>query len=90
MEKDKLRDYQEEKVKMILKSFEVNNSVLLQMPTGTGKTIVISEIVNIFLQGKAKTKNILVLAHRRELIKQIKKTINKNLSEDFIQDLFRS
>jgi superfamily II DNA or RNA helicase len=43
-------------------------NVLFQMPTGTGKTTVFSEIVR---RAHRKKKNVLIVVHRRELVEQI-------------------
>lgn len=77
MEEIKLYNYQKEFVKKIQQSFLQKNSVLLQMPTGTGKTIVISEIVRLFLEEHSSGENVLVLSHRRELNDQLKKHIGE-------------
>lgn len=43
-------------------------NVLFQMPTGTGKTTVFSEIVR---RARLKNKKILIVVHRKELVEQI-------------------
>lgn len=43
-------------------------NVLFQMPTGTGKTTVFSEIVH---RARLKDKKILIVVHRKELVEQI-------------------
>lgn len=43
-------------------------NVLFQMPTGTGKTTVFSEIVR---RARLKDKKILIVVHRKELVEQI-------------------
>lgn len=43
-------------------------NVLFQMPTGTGKTTVFSEIV---ARARLKDKKILIVVHRKELVEQI-------------------
>ena len=71
MTKDiQLFDYQEDMVKRVLETFRYHDSVMVQMPTGTGKTHVLAAIVELFLK-----KNVWVVAHRRELISQIKDTL---------------
>lgn len=60
-----LRGYQEEALKSVIESFENGiNRQLISLPTGSGKTIVISAVAQYY-----KTKT-LVLAHREELIEQ--------------------
>jgi superfamily II DNA or RNA helicase len=69
---EELRPYQQ---KIINEAFEsVNeeiNSVLLQMPTGTGKTHVFAEIVRKWTREYEPNKKVLIIAHRVELIDQI-------------------
>ena len=60
-----LRSYQEDAVQAILKSLETNDSTLLVMATGLGKTQVASSVANHFLP-----KRVLFLAHRKELVQQ--------------------
>ena len=70
MKKIKLFDYQEDIVKRVQEAFRHHDSVMVQMPTGTGKTHVLAAIVEMFLK-----KNVWVVAHRRELVSQIKDTL---------------
>ena len=74
MTKDiQLFDYQENMVKRVQEAFRHHDSVMVQMPTGTGKTMVLANIVSSFLE---KCNNpIWIVAHRRELVSQIKNTI---------------
>ena len=78
MTKDiQLFDYQEDMVKRVQEAFRHHDSVMVQMPTGTGKTMVLANIVFSFLE---KSNNpIWIVAHRRELVEQIKETLNKSL-----------
>ena len=66
----KLHDYQINHIEQVLKAFETCNTVMLQMPTGTGKTHVFCEISKRFW--KIGRGRVLILAHRIELITQIK------------------
>ena len=70
MKKIKLFDYQEDMVKRVQEAFKRHDSVMVQMPTGTGKTHVLAAIVGLFVK-----KNVWVVAHRRELVSQIKDTL---------------
>jgi len=65
----KLRDYQEASINGIRDSFrQGNRRVLLVLPTGGGKTVCFSYIA----AGVARNeKRVLIIAHRRELLKQI-------------------
>ena len=70
MKEIKLFDYQEDMVNRVQEAFKRHASVMVQMPTGTGKTHVLAAIVGLFLQ-----KNVWIVAHRRELVSQIKDTL---------------
>lgn len=71
-----LRDYQIEAIDRVFVSFERLNSVLLQMPTGTGKTNVFCEVIRRFRQ-KNSSKRIIILVHRIELLDQIVKRLKE-------------
>ena len=63
-----LRQYQLNAVKAVHKEWNSGNkNTLVVMPTGTGKTIVFSQIVK---DQVAKGEKVLILAHREELLKQ--------------------
>ena len=91
MKEIKLFDYQEDMKERIEKAFESHQSVMVQMPTGTGKTILLAEVVKSEkLKGKnpdgeksekLKGKNpcVWIVVHRRELVEQIKETLAKQL-----------
>ena len=74
-EKDStLRDYQTDKKRKIYEAWRTCRSVMLQMPTGTGKTrLFVSIARDLFNYGvnRKKAVKILFLAHRKELIEQI-------------------
>lgn len=72
MKKIKLFDYQEDMVRRVQEAFKRHDAVMVQMPTGTGKTHVLASIVGLFLK-----KNVWVVAHRRELVSQIKDTLGR-------------
>ena len=74
MTKDiQLFDYQADMVKRVQEAFRHHDSVMVQMPTGTGKTMVLANIVFSFLE--MCNHPIWIVAHRRELVEQIKETI---------------
>ena len=77
MKKIKLFDYQEDMVKRVQEAFKHHDAVMVQMPTGTGKTMVLANIVFSFLE--KCNHPIWIVAHRRELVEQIKGTLNKSL-----------
>ena len=65
MEVFQLRDYQQEAVSAVLKHFrKTNESAVIVLPTGSGKSLVIAELARL-----AKRK-ILVLTHVKELVEQ--------------------
>ena len=70
-----LFDYQEEMVKRVQEAFKHHDAVMVQMPTGTGKTYLLAAIVGLFLE-----KEVWVVAHRRELVSQIKDTLERFFS----------
>lgn len=75
-----LRDYQKEIVFRVHEAWKQHRSVMVQMPTGTGKTHVLANAVNEELRVKDEelsNKTILIVAHRVELIAQIKETLLK-------------
>ena len=71
-----LRDYQEEICSRVREAFKKHRSVMMQMPTGTGKTVVLAELVRQFLLDNNKN-NVLIVAHRRELVEQIQQALKK-------------
>ena len=78
MKKIKLFDYQEDMKSRIEKALGLHRSVMVQMPTGTGKTILLASVVESFLREHSNC-NVWIVAHRRELVSQIKDTLNKFL-----------
>ena len=76
-----LRDYQIDICSRVREAFDKHRSVMVQMPTGTGKTVVLAELVKRLVM-KDEGLRILIVAHRRELIEQIKATIKRLNMED--------
>ena len=74
-----LYDYQREMSERIEAAFRSCQSVMVQMPTGTGKTILLAEVVK---SEKLKGKNtwVWIVVHRRELVEQIRETLETMLS----------
>ena len=70
-----LRDYQQEMLDRLERAWRKHRSVLVQMPTGTGKTVLLAEELRREEQRMTPASQILVVAHRRELIAQIRQTI---------------
>lgn len=79
MKEIRLYDYQTEMKERIDKAFRSYQSVMVQMPTGTGKTILLAEVVK---REKLKGKNtcVWIVVHRRELVEQIRETLDTMLS----------
>lgn len=63
-----LRPYQQADVDALREAMKIHRRVLLTEPTGAGKTTVFSYIARGAYQ---KNKRVLIVAHRRELIRQI-------------------
>ena len=87
-----LRDYQIEMLDRLQRTWrEGKRSVMVQMPTGTGKTVVMGAVIkglspdpSPVREGRRLARSedvkegrvgVLIVAHRRELIEQIKETI---------------
>lgn len=66
-----LRPYQREVIENIQTAWDSHSRVMLQMPTGTGKTNVFCEIIRLH-RNQFVGKRILVLTHKRELVFQTK------------------
>ena len=68
-----LREYQVKTISKTANSLRKGKqSPLLVLPTGAGKTVIFSEISKRAVQ---KNNNVLILVHRRELIKQASKKL---------------
>ena len=68
-----LRDYQIESFNSVLKSFKDNRKVMLQLPTGAGKTFTFCTLAKRYtLKGKVH-----ILVNRIELVEQTYKTLTK-------------
>ncbi len=78
-----LRPYQQSVVSRVREAWRTCRSVLVQMPTGTGKTVVLAEIVNEELRIRNEELSVRnggagevwIVAHRRELVEQIEETV---------------
>ena len=92
MKEIRLYDYQAEMKERIEAAFRSYQSVMVQMPTGTGKTILLAEVVKSEERRvknpdgekseKLKVKNpcVWIVVHRRELVEQIKETLEASLN----------
>lgn len=87
-----LRDYQKDICSRTVEAFRSHRSVMVQMPTGTGKTVVLAELVSEERRGKSEELQnrrsqsvcnaILIVAHRRELVEQIRETVRRLRIDD--------
>ena len=80
MKEIKLFDYQEDMKEQIEKALRLHRSVMAQMPTGTGKTVLLASVVESFLR-EHSNGNVWIVAHRRELVSQIRETIERVFSK---------
>ena len=92
MKKIKLYDYQQEMLGNIIgmlvaggksrfynekgEKEKVGSSVMVQMPTGTGKTYVMASVVKWYLDNCASGE-VWIVAHRRELVEQMQQTLDR-------------
>ena len=84
-----LRPHQIEAKRKIFDAWDTYASVMLQMPTGTGKTYLFTSLINDLINAYRslhKEINILVVAHRTELLDQISTTLGRyGIPHGFIQ-----
>lgn len=84
-----LRKHQLDAKNAILRAWDSYDSVMLQMPTGTGKTFLFTSIIKDlidFYKSQRREINILVVAHRIELLDQISESLGKyGIRHGFIQ-----
>ena len=78
--KIKLYDYQEDMKGRIEGELRLHRSVMAQMPTGTGKTVLLASVVESFLREHSNC-HVWIVAHRRELVSQIRETIERVFSK---------
>ncbi len=62
------------------KKVNVGSSVMVQMPTGTGKTYVMAAVVKWFLDTYSKGE-VWLIAHRKELVEQMEQTLDRFVLE---------
>ena len=76
MKEIKLFDYQEDMKERIEKALRLHRSVMAQMPTGTGKTYLLTAVIDSFVSNHP-IERVWIVAHRRELVSQIDETVRK-------------
>ena len=69
--KEILRDYQEEMRDRLYEAWRSYDSVMVQMPTGTGKTHLMAAVIHEKME-----QGVLIVVHRVELIGQISQTLD--------------
>ena len=79
MKEIRLYDYQAEMKERIEAAFRSYQSVMVQMPTGTGKTALLAEQVKSE-ERRVKNPCVWIVVHRRELVEQIKETLEATLN----------
>ena len=82
MRSDVLRNYQQEMMDRLREAWTTYRSVMVQMPTGTGKTVLMAEVIRSLTptpspngEGSDCQGGVLIVAHRRELLEQIRGTV---------------
>lgn len=71
----RLRPYQQDVKDKIFTLWKSEKNVMLQMPTGAGKAILFSSVINDII--KVPDSKILIIAHRKELLEQISSHLSK-------------
>ena len=71
-----LRDYQKYIQTHVVEAWKSHKSIMLQMPTGTGKTHLLASIIYDSLKENGK-RYVWIVAHRRELVEQIEETMER-------------
>lgn len=80
-----LRDYQQEIKACVQLSLKGYRSIMCQMPTGTGKTVVLSSIIKDYLY-KNENNFVLVVAHRKEILEQIYETLQNYQQGEYLSN----
>ena len=74
-----LRQYQKDAINAIINHYNTTddkNKIIVAMPTGTGKSLVIAEYINLLTQWFPDVR-ILMITHKMELIWQNKQQLNE-------------
>ena len=77
MEINILREYQENIKRKVFDRWLQCRSIMVQMPTGTGKTHLLASLVNDELRTRNEESCVWIVAHRRELVEQIEATVSR-------------
>ena len=79
----KVRKYQKETINKVVESLKINNAVLFQQPTGSGKTLITKNIVNSILKNNP-TMKVIYIAPTNNIIFIMKETFGINETKDII------
>ncbi|MDE5676236.1 DEAD/DEAH box helicase [Phocaeicola sp.] len=71
----RLYDYQSRMMLRLAEEWKVHRSVMVQMPTGTGKTHILACVVKEKLE--CTDGGVWIVVHRRELVAQIEETVGR-------------
>lgn len=71
----KLFNYQQKMIDEVIQNFKSQDKGIIQLNTSGGKTVIFSFFIKWFLSWSQK--NVLVLAHREELVTQAEETLNE-------------
>ena len=86
---ENLREHQIEAKQKIFQAWNIYDSIMLQMPTGTGKTYLFTSLINDLLayyKLHHLELNVVIVAHRMELLDQISESLSRyNIPHGFIQ-----
>ena len=69
-----LRPYQQNIKHNLFEAWRQSPSVMVQMPTGTGKTHLLVSVISDWMMAD-DTASVWIVAHRRELVEQIEETV---------------
>lgn len=70
-----LRKYQHTIKQLIVSNWQLHHSIMVQMPTGTGKTHLLASIIYDYIIEEKQDQQVWIVAHRRELVEQIEETV---------------
>lgn len=84
-----LRPHQVDAKRKIFEAWDQYDSVMLQMPTGTGKTYLFTSLIDdiiAYYKSIHKELHILIVAHRTELLDQISASLSRyGIAHGFVQ-----
>lgn len=71
------RDYQSASIQAVLSALRTHRSCLVDLPTGTGKTVVFMLLIEMAIRHK---RRVLVLVHRDELVQQTVDRLRRDMN----------